>query len=43
MSKVEGVTLFQIGFATPMATVFAIVITTVYLTHFERKMKRLER
>lgn len=31
MSRVPGVTLFQVGFATPLATVFAIVITTIYL------------
>ena len=43
MSKIEGVTLFQIGFATPMATVFAIVLSVSYLAHFERKMKRMER
>lgn len=37
MSKIAGVTLFQIGFATPLATVFAIVITTCYLIYIERK------
>ena len=31
MSKIEGVTLFEIGFATPLATVFAIGMTTWYL------------
>ena len=30
MSKMSHVTLFQVGFATPMATVFAIVITAMY-------------
>lgn len=30
MSKMPHVTLFQVGFATPMATVFAIVITAMY-------------
>lgn len=37
MSKVAGVSLFQVGFATPLATVFAIAITLVYLVRFERK------
>lgn len=37
MSKMEGVTLFQIGFATPLATVFAIVITSCYLIYIERR------
>lgn len=37
MSKMPGVTLFQVGFATPMATVFAIVITTIYLIWQEKK------
>ncbi len=31
MSKISGVSLFQVGFATPLATVFAIVITILYL------------
>lgn len=31
MSKIPGVSLFQVGFATPLATVFAIVITILYL------------
>ncbi len=31
MSKMPHVTLFQVGFATPMATVFAIVITVMYV------------
>lgn len=30
MSKMPHVTLFQVGFATSMATVFAIVITAMY-------------
>jgi len=42
MSKIEGVTLFQIGFATPMATVFAIVLTVSYLAYFEWKMIKIE-
>lgn len=37
MSKIEGVSLFQVGFATPLATVFAIVITAVYIVRFEKK------
>lgn len=31
MSKIPGVSLFQVGFATPLATVFAIIITILYL------------
>lgn len=31
MSRIPGVSLFQVGFATPLATVFAIVITFVYM------------
>lgn len=31
MSRIEGVSLFQVGFATPLATVFAIVITILYI------------
>lgn len=37
MSKIAGVSLFQIGFATPLATVFAIILTAVYLIWFEKK------
>ena len=36
MSRIPGVTLFQIGFATPLATVFAIVITALYLLRLRR-------
>lgn len=39
MSKVPGVTLFQIGFATPLATLFGIILTGSYLFYFEKKMK----
>lgn len=39
MSKIEGVSLFQVGFATPAATIFSIVITTWYLLVFERIRK----
>lgn len=31
MSRVEGASLFRVGFATPLATVFAIVITVSYI------------
>lgn len=37
MSKVEGVSLFQVGFATPLATAFAIIITVLYVIRFEKK------
>lgn len=37
MSKLPDVTLFQVGFATPLATVFAIVITAIYLRHIQRR------
>lgn len=40
MSKIEGVTLFQIGFATPLATVFAIAITICYLIYIEKADKK---
>lgn len=39
MSKMPHVTLFQVGFATPMATVFAIVITAAYLIWQEKKRR----
>lgn len=39
MSKIAGVTLFQIGFATPMATVFAIAITVIYLKRIQKQKK----
>ena len=39
MSKVPGVSLFQVGFATPLATMFAIIITVIYLIPFEKKLK----
>lgn len=31
MSRTEGTSLFRVGFATPLATLFAIVITIVYI------------
>jgi putative MATE family efflux protein len=37
MSRVPGVTLFQVGFATPLATVFAILLDIGYLWYDERK------
>ncbi|MCQ2420876.1 MAG: MATE family efflux transporter [Clostridia bacterium] len=40
MSKAEGVSLFQVGFATPLATVFAIVITVIYMLWIERKQTK---
>lgn len=39
MSKVPGVSLFQVGLATPSATVFAIVITVIYLIRYEKKSR----
>lgn len=39
MSKVPGVSLFQVGLATLSATVFAIVITVVYLIRYEKKSR----
>jgi Na+-driven multidrug efflux pump len=39
MSKIPGVSLFQIGFATPLATVAAIIMDVVYLIHFEKTKK----
>ena len=40
MSKLPDVTLFQVGFATPLATVFAIVITVIYLQHIKSAAHR---
>lgn len=40
MSKVAGVTLFQIGFATPLATVFAIMLTGSYVICMEKKRRK---
>lgn len=37
MSKIPGVSLFQVGFATPLATVFGIALTVAYLIRFEKK------
>ena len=31
MSRIDGASLFQVGFATPLATVFAIIITVIYI------------
>jgi putative MATE family efflux protein len=39
MSKIPGVSLFQIGFATPLATIAAIIMDIVYLIHFEKTKK----
>lgn len=41
MSRIEGVGIFQVGFATPLATVFAIVLTAVYMVRFEKKKNRI--
>lgn len=41
MSKISGVSLFQVGLATPCATVFAIIITTVYIVVYERRKDTL--
>lgn len=43
MSRIEGVSLFQVGFATPLATVFAIVITIIYIIRFEKRRGLLLR
>lgn len=40
MSKVENVTLFQVGFATPLATAFAIILNVTYLLIVERRSKK---
>ena len=42
MSKIEGVSLFKVGLATPLATVFALIITIWYLARFEKKRKMAE-
>ena len=36
MSRLPDVTLFQVGFATPLATVFAIDITVIYIYRLRR-------
>ena len=40
MSKVSGVTLFQIGFATPLATVFGLILSASCVIYYERKRKK---
>ena len=37
MRRIPGVSLFQVGFATPLATVFAIVLTVLYLVRYEKR------
>lgn len=37
MSKIPCVSLFQVGFATPLATVFAIIITVIYLGSLSKR------
>lgn len=39
MSKIPGVTLFKVGFATPLASVVAIVLDIIYLIYFEKRQK----
>ena len=39
-SKVSGVTLFQIGFATPLATVFGLILSASCVIYYERKRKK---
>ncbi len=38
MSKIPGVSLFQVGFATPLATLFGILLLVIYLIPFERRL-----
>lgn len=38
MSRIPGVSLFQVGIATPCATVFAIVISSVYIYFYEKRI-----
>ncbi len=40
MSKLPEVTLFQVGFAAPLATVFAIVITVIHPQHIKSAAHR---
>lgn len=42
MSKIPAVSLFQVGLATPSATVFAIIITTIYIFIYEKMKKDKE-
>ena len=37
MSRMENVTLFQVGFVTPLATVFAIIITVIYICRVKKR------
>lgn len=39
MSRIEGVSLFQIGFATPLASVFGIVLCVSYYIYCEKSKK----
>ncbi len=39
VSRIEGVTLFAVGFATPAATVFAIAVDLLYLRRLERNRR----
>jgi len=43
MSKMEGATLFQVGFATPLASVFAILIATVCVRSIIKQQETLDK
>jgi len=40
MSKIPGVSLFEVALATPLATLFAIIMIVIYLRSFERKIAK---
>lgn len=42
MSKMPGVTMLQIGFASPLATVFSIILCVVYFKHWNCRKITLE-
>jgi len=41
ISRSESASLFKIGFATPLSTVFGIILTAIYIIIFEKKKKSL--
>lgn len=41
MSKIPGVSLFQVGCATPIASVFSIIVDIIFFLWFEKKRKRV--
>lgn len=43
VSKMEGATMLDIGFASPIATVFSIVLCIFYYCHVVKKQKTLNR